>query len=243
MYNGMPRCLHCSKLCRSFVSTRLKKKIFVSNEIYWTAFGEVLFCKLNSLIPLNVKSKGARFLSNRSPNDVSSRTLFLPRVSDLLAPDCRFIQGFVVVSSYQQGTPYMILGNHEVSSSSSSDSAGGTGNWFLCSTAHEFRRALILNSLHFWPKPERESSIIKINRPVRLNMWQPGFPMIIVAENGYYRNKTSTIAKSAFEITIVEINFSSMWSLWSLRLQKKEFTDGNVYNKTTSSDRYHSYRC
>lgn len=149
MCNGMPRCLHCSKLCRSFVSTRLKKKIFVSNEIYRTAFGEVLFCKLNSLIPLNVKSKGARFLRNRSPNDVSSRTLFLPRVSDLLAPDCRFIQGFVVVSSYQQGTPYMILGNHEVSSSSSSDSAGGTGNWFLCSTAHEFRRALILNSLHF----------------------------------------------------------------------------------------------
>ena len=231
MCNGTPRCLHCSKLCRSFVSTRLKKKIFVSNEIYWTAFGEVLFCKLNSLIPLNVKSKGARFLRNRSPNDVSSRTLFLPRVSDLLAPDCRFIQGFVVVSSYQQGTPYMILGNHEVSSSSSSDSAGGTGNWFLCSTAHEFRRALILNSLHFWPKPERESSI------------KSGFPMIVIAENGYYRKKTLTIAKSAIEITIVEINFSSMWSLWSLGLQKKEFTDGSVYNKTTSSDRYHSYRC
>ena len=67
--------------------------------------------------------------------------------------------------------------------------------------------------------------------------------MIVVAENGYYRNKTSTIAKSAFEITIVEINFSSMWSLWSLGLQKKDFTDDNVYNKTTSSDRYHSYRC
>ena len=66
--------------------------------------------------------------------------------------------------------------------------------------------------------------------------------MIVVAENGYYRNKTSTIAKSAFEITIVEINFSSMWSLWSLGLQKKEFIDGSVYNNTTSSDRYHSYR-
>ena len=45
--------------------------------------------------------------------------------------------------------------------------------------------------------------------------------MIVIAENGYYRNKTSTIAKSAFEKTIVEINFSSMWSLWSLGLQKK----------------------
>ena len=67
--------------------------------------------------------------------------------------------------------------------------------------------------------------------------------MIVIAENGYYRKKTLTIAKSAIEITIVEINFSSMWSLWSLGLQKKEFTDGNVYNKTTSSDRYHSYRC
>ena len=66
--------------------------------------------------------------------------------------------------------------------------------------------------------------------------------MIVVAENGYYRNKTSTIAKSAFEITIVEINFSSMWSLWSLGLQKKEFIDGSVYDKTASSDRYHSYR-
>ena len=67
--------------------------------------------------------------------------------------------------------------------------------------------------------------------------------MIVIAENGYYRNKTSTtIAKSAFEITIVEISFSSMWSLWSLGLQKQEFIDGSVYNKTTSSDRYHSYR-
>ena len=37
--------------------------------------------------------------------------------------------------------------------------------------------------------------------------------MIVIAENGYYRKKTSTIAKSAIEITIVEINFSSIWSL------------------------------
>ena len=46
--------------------------------------------------------------------------------------------------------------SHEVSSSSSSDSAGGTGNWLLCSTAQEFRRALILNSLHFWPEANQE---------------------------------------------------------------------------------------
>ena len=45
--------------------------------------------------------------------------------------------------------------------------------------------------------------------------------MIVVAENGYYRKKTSTIAKSAIEITIVEINFSSIWSLWSLGIAKK----------------------
>ena len=43
-----------------------------------------------------------------------------------------------------------------MSSSSSSDSAGGTGNWFLCSTAQEFRRALILNSLHFWPEAKKK---------------------------------------------------------------------------------------
>lgn len=47
--------------------------------------------------------------------------------------------------------------SHEVSSSSSSDSAGGTGNWLLCSTAQEFRRALILNSLHFWPEANQEN--------------------------------------------------------------------------------------
>ena len=35
--------------------------------------------------------------------------------------------------------------------------------------------------------------------------------MIVIAENGYYRNKTSTIA---------EVKVSSMWSLWTLGLQK-----------------------
>ena len=139
----------------------------------------------------------------------------------------------------------MILGNQEVSSSSSSDSAGGTGNWFLCSTAHEFRRALILNSLHFWPKPERESSIIKIIPLLRgqcvwtydsqVSPWSLSLKMVTIETK--QRSQSLSI-----EITIVELNFSSMWSLWSLGLQKKQFSDGKVYNKTTLSDRYHSYR-
>lgn len=77
----------------------------------------------------------------RSPNVHKLSALFFSRRDRVL----------YFISQYLISWP-----SHEVSSSSSSDSAGGTGNWLLCSTAQEFRRALILNSLHFWPEANQE---------------------------------------------------------------------------------------
>lgn len=77
----------------------------------------------------------------RSPNVHKLSALFFSRRDRVL----------YFISQYFISWP-----SHEVSSSSSSDSAGGTGNWLLCSTAQEFRRALILNSLHFWPEANQE---------------------------------------------------------------------------------------
>lgn len=83
----------------------------------------------------------------RSPNVHKLSALFFSRRDRVL----------YFISQYFISWP-----SHEVSSSSSSDSAGGTGNWLLCSTAQEFRRALILNSLHFWPEARLDVSTIEI---------------------------------------------------------------------------------